>query len=87
MSDAPYTDRAKSLLGRYSHGELAELVAALELRINHLEASLSDEEINILYAPNQGHWVVTDESTRPNWLHRKMARLFFGWRWVDDPTK
>jgi hypothetical protein len=35
-----------------------------------------------------GKWVINDSfhvrvTAKPNWLHRKMARLFFGWEWED----
>ena len=38
-----------------------------------------------------GDWVICPEpyafmvssTKKPAWLHRKMAKLFFGWTWVD----
>lgn len=36
-----------------------------------------------------GHWNIGDGSIqvwrekRPNWLHQKMTKVFFGWEWID----
>lgn len=36
-----------------------------------------------------GHWNIGDGSVqvwrekRPNWLHQKMTKVFFGWEWKD----
>jgi len=35
-----------------------------------------------------GHWAIGKDiqvwrEQRPNWLHRKMTKVFFGWEWKD----
>ena len=37
-----------------------------------------------------GYWKIGDQTgmqiwmtKRPNWLHRKMTYIFFGWEWTD----
>lgn len=36
-----------------------------------------------------GYWSISNGSvqiwreTRPNWLHQKMTKVFFGWEWKD----
>lgn len=32
-----------------------------------------------------GDWSLNVEvAARPNWLHRKMTKIFFGWDWIDS---
>lgn len=45
------------------------------------------DEIN--WFPCVGKWVITQSfhvrvTTKPNWLHRSMARLLLGWQWEDE---
>lgn len=41
-----------------------------------------------------GYWIIGDTvgmrialTKRPNWLHRKMTYIFFGWKWIDTKDK
>jgi hypothetical protein len=49
----------------------------------------SSEDIDgINVCPFAGKWIITQSlqirvTAKPNWLHRKMARLLLGWEWEE----
>ena len=50
--------------------------------------SATDSSFNIMPEGSVGYWAISSNTKlhrkeRPNWLHQKMTKVFFGWEWKD----
>ena len=50
--------------------------------------SATDSSFNIMPEGSVGYWAISSNTKlhrkeRPNWLHQKMTKMFFGWEWND----
>lgn len=48
----------------------------------------TDTSFNIMPEGSVGYWLISSNTKlhrkeRPNWLHQKMTKVFFGWKWED----
>ena len=48
----------------------------------------TDNSFNSMPEGSVGYWAISSNTKlhrkeRPNWLHQKMTKMFFGWEWND----